>query len=180
MTKKNDVSIETEERSPMASLLMRLSQQRRIDTDIRSMAIMRRGVCTFDEKAGELVSGGASVGIMVNTPDGTMELPIVGREDSSKTTVPFGIIRESDGSLVFLTAARSDVYAILSDPRHNGLSPACTRLHNIAEEVLDKWPHSVPFIPMQQLINYPEPSKRVRGRVDEGGRIAISGTCIKF
>jgi hypothetical protein len=141
------------------------------------MGIMKRGVCTFNEKANELVSGGASVGVLVNTPDGTMELPIVGREDTSKSTVPLGIIREGDGSLVFLTAARSDVYVLLSDPRHNGLSPTCLRLHALAEEVIDKWPHSVPFIPTQQLIEAPEPSKKVRNRAEEGGRIAISGNC---
>lgn len=59
-----------------------------------------------------------------------------------KATVPFGIMREVDGSLVHLTAVKGDVFAILSDPRHDGLSPSCIKLSQLAQDAIDRWPYS--------------------------------------
>jgi hypothetical protein len=45
----------------------------------------------------------------------------------------------------------------------------------MSEELIDKWPHSVPFIPAENILNAPEPPKKPRNRAEEGGRIAIAG-----
>ena len=86
-------------KSPFASIALRLSKERRLNTILHSLAIMKRGVCTFPSKASGLISGGATVGVMVNSPDGNLDIPS-GKEDTSQMTTPLGIMKETDGNLI--------------------------------------------------------------------------------
>ena len=43
------------------------------------------------------------------------------------------------------------------------------------DDLIDKWPHSVPYIPVGDIIQAPAPAKKVRSRSEEGGRVAVSG-----
>ena len=70
---------------------------------------------------------------------------------------------------------KNDVFAILSDPKFNGYSPSCIRLKNLAEEIIDRWPYSVPYLSVNDIMAQPTPARKVRGRTEEGGRVAISG-----
>lgn len=169
-----DVDKDLEFRSPFTTLLMKTSKSYRMPVDIRSMGITKRGVCTFPAKATSLMNGGAAVGIMVNNADGTMELPS-GKEDVSNVSTPFGIVRESDGSLIQLVASRSDVYGILSDPQHDGFTPSCSQTKTLIDELADKWPHSVPHIPTDDIMRAPAPVNKIRSRSEDGGRVAVSG-----
>ena len=169
-----EVNKDLEFTSPFTTLLVKASKINRMPVDIKSMGVMKRGACTFPAKANMLVEGGAAVGVMVNSVDGTMELPS-GKEDVSQATVPMGIIRENDGSLMQLVSSKSDVFGMLTDPKQDGFTPSCNRIRTVIEDMIDKWPHSVPHVSIDDIIGAPAPSKRVRSRSEDGGRVAISG-----
>ena len=78
---------------------------------------------------------------MVNSADGSFELPS-GKDDTTKATVPLAVMREEDGHLVHLMAMRGDVFGMLTDPRHEGLSPNCLKLQAVIDGAIDKWPYS--------------------------------------
>lgn len=62
----------------------------------RTAAIMKRGICTFIEKAKTLGRGGADLGLVVNTEDAIVDLP-AGKEKTDECTTPFGVMRLSEG-----------------------------------------------------------------------------------
>ncbi len=43
---------------------------------------------------------------------------------------------QNEGELISITALKSEVLAVISDPHGLGLSPACTAVVNMAEEVI--------------------------------------------
>ncbi len=67
--------------------------------------------------------------------------------------------------------------AVLSESDSDGQSiGACDRVLSLAEDLIDKWPHSVPPIPSSQILQSKLPDQsRVRGLTEEGGRLALSG-----
>jgi hypothetical protein len=70
---------------------------------------------------------------------------------------------------------QSEVLVLISDPIY-GQSPACSSVQLLAEDILDRWAHSVPLVPLQKILAASAPRKDIlRGKADEGGRIAISG-----
>jgi len=57
-----------------------------------------------------------------------------------------------------------------------GMTSACSRLRDLAEDVLDNWPHSVPPMPLTEVISSKFSEKaKTRGVTEEGGRLAVSG-----
>jgi hypothetical protein len=36
---------------------------------------------------------------------------------------------------------------------NSGMSDACNRVMTIAEDLIDKWPHSVPYIETKKILN---------------------------
>jgi hypothetical protein len=69
---------------------------RRVPFQLRSAAIMKRGICTFVEKAKTLSSGGAELGLIVNTEDVLIDIP-AGKEKTNDCTVPVGMLKANDG-----------------------------------------------------------------------------------
>ena len=80
----------------MLSMLFQESFTRRIKLQIRSMAVMKRGVCTFVAKAKGLVKGVGDVGLLVNSDDTLMDMP-AGKEPTTECAQPLGLVREDDG-----------------------------------------------------------------------------------
>jgi hypothetical protein len=65
-----------------------------------SVAIMKRGICTFVEKAKNLVGGSADLGLVVNTEDEIVDMP-AGKEKTSECSVPIGMMKSSQGFFFF-------------------------------------------------------------------------------
>ncbi len=66
---------------------------------------MKRGECTFVEKAKSIVINGADIGLVVNTDNELIDLPS-GKEKTSECTAPFGLLKQEDGKIA--------IYKILS------------------------------------------------------------------
>mmetsp|Transcript_21535 Transcript_21535/g.31287 ORF Transcript_21535/g.31287 Transcript_21535/m.31287 type:complete len:870 (+) Transcript_21535:112-2721(+) len=174
LNSRGQVSEEIERMYPMQVLLSREAAERNIGLKSKSLSLMKRGSCTFVDKAKGLVSGGADLGVIINTDDTMIDIP-AGKENTTTCSVPLGIIKQKDGDLLHIAGMQNEVLAVVSDPQY-GVSPSCTRLVTLAEDVLDKWAHSVPHVKPQDVISFPSPSRdNLRGRAEEGGRIAISG-----
>lgn len=171
---KGKVSMDLERSSPMQVLLAREAEKRGLQVKVKSLSLLKRGTCTFVQKAKLLGTGNASIGIVVNTEDKIIDLP-AGKENTTQCTVPFSIIKQSDGELLQLAALQSEVLAVVSDPKY-GQSPSCTRLITMAEDILDRWAHSIPHVSVDTVMAARAPDKGdMRGTVDEGGRLAVSG-----
>jgi len=85
--------------SPFLSILLREAFQRRIIVEPRSLAIVKRGLCTFVEKAKLMVTGNANLGLVVNTDNEIIDMPS-GKEKTQECTVPFGMMRQNEGILI--------------------------------------------------------------------------------
>lgn len=149
---------ETEQVSTMFSLLIQESRSRNLFVEPRSLAIVKRGECTFVEKARGMMKAGAAAGLVVNTDNELIDMP-AGKEKVSDISMPLGIVREGDAALLHLAAKTNDVWVILSDSV-TGVSPACDRIVNLAEDLVDKWPHSVPALSSAQILQNKPPDVR--------------------
>lgn len=168
------VSKELEALSPMLSMLVYEGIRRKIAVKVKSMGLSRRGICTFVDKANNFVKGKADMGIIVNTDNSIIDMP-AGKEDTSKATAPMGIMKFSDGDLLMISSAEGEILATVSDPKY-GASPVCSRLVTMADDIIDRWAHSIPFVESQTVLSNPSSeNQQLRGDVDEGGRVAISG-----
>lgn len=148
--------------------------KKKIAIKVKSMGLMRRGICTFVQKANNFVKGGADMGIVVNTDNEIVEMP-AGKESTAKATAPMGLMRFSDGDLLMISNAKGEILATVSDPKY-GSSPVCTRLVTMADDIIDRWSHSVPHVDSKSVLSNPTSDNlQMRGEVDEGGRVAISG-----
>lgn len=163
----------TEELSPMMTMLVHEGIRERIPIKAKSIGIAKRGICTFVTRAINFAMGGSSIGIVVNTDDQLVDMP-AGRESTTAATVPTGIIRLSDGELMLISNSKSEVLATVSDPKY-GVSPVCTRLINLADDLIDRWSHSIPHVPVNSVILSKSNNNKLRGEIDEGGRVAIAG-----
>lgn len=146
---------------------------------VKTMELTRRGICTFVQKANNLAKGVADMGI-VNTDNEIKEMP-ASREDISKASMPMGLMRFSVGELLMISRAKGEILATVSDPKY-GTSPACSRLVTMADDIIDRWSYSVLHVDTQTVLSNPSSEdQQLRGEVDEGGRVAISGmNCWEF
>ncbi len=166
---------ETVDRYPMSSMLLRESQQNNIDIDFKSVAIVKRGVCTFVNKAVNIVSGGASLGLVVNTDDTSYNMP-AGKENTSNITSTIGLVKEKEGTVLFNEALKGEVLAVISsaDTGYAG----CSTVTAWTETILDSWPYNVPNYDLSDVLkkaHNPKKKVSIRGNADEGGRIVVSG-----
>ena len=160
---------------PMSSMLLRESQQYNFDIEFKSVAIVKRGVCTFVNKAVNIVNGGASLGLIVNTDDSLYTMP-AGKENTNTITNTIGLVKENEGTVLFNEALKGEVLAIVSaaDTGHTG----CSIVGTWAETILDSWPYSVPKYEIEDILkkaHHPKKKVSIRGNTDEGGRIVVSG-----
>lgn len=175
VSKNGEVSIDMEKASPMTVLMVKEAKKRNIVLKPKSLGLVKRGICTFPHKSRQFARGQADVGLIVNTEDIVIDIPL-GKEDAKLSTTPTGLIKQSDGELLQITAMQSEVLVLLSDPIL-GLSEACQQVLNMAETLIDKWAHSVPHVTSSTVLSYPLPTKKdARGKTDEGGRLAVSGS----
>lgn len=160
----------------MTKMLVRLARERGIGISPHSMAITRRGVCTFVDKAKTVASGKAEVGLVVNTDNEFLDLPS-GKESTDSCTSPFALVRDVDGRLVHMEALKaSELIAIVSSST-SAMTDACQQLQTLSEDIIDAWPHSVPPVSQQDLAKAvaTHTPLKTRGLADEGGRVALGG-----
>lgn len=163
---------EAEATHPMLSMLHQKSTPDK-GIEVRPMAIMKRGVCTFVDKAKGLARGGARLGLVVNTEGASVVDMPSGKEDTAPCTVPLAMVSEDNGALLQIAASYGEVLAILGDAE-DGPSPACQQALAIASGVVDRWPHSVPAISTADILQA-QPPAEIRSGAEEGGRMALSG-----
>ena len=189
---------------PMLLMLAREAEQRGVHFNIQSVALMRRGICTFVQKSDGLDKSGAKMGVIVNTEEGDKlgsDLP-AGKENTSNCKVPVAMANFTDLDLVYTHAGDRggvqatrlgtipEVYAISVGEDQ---SSSCNKMQSIFEDIMDAWPHSFPHFSVNEIL-YPnsppgtegdndivgnslqarEPFKQ-RKTIDEGGRLAVSG-----
>ncbi len=188
--------LELEKEFPMLLMLTREASIRGVQFALQPVAVAKRGICTFVQKAASFASNGAMLGLVVNTKEGDVdgaEMPR-GKEDTGMCKVPIAMANFSDAELLQAHAADRpnaapklpEIYALRDTHR---MTPSCKKLQSIIEDVVDAWPHSVPHIAVDDIL-YPEnkinkqsPGNSLQNReafkprktADEGGRIAISG-----
>jgi len=176
MSKSGFVNVDTEQRSQLFAMVLQevFTKQLKLATEPRSLAVVKRGLCSFVEKARVLGLGGANVGLVMNTDDEVLDM-LAGKEKTDDLHMPLALAKESDVNLIHLAAMTNDVWAILSESG-SGMSPACTRLLHLVEDIVDRWPHSVPFLSSSQILaSKPPDTTKLRGVTEEGGRLALSG-----
>lgn len=85
----------------MFSMLLQEAATRKITLEPRSLAIVKRGVCTFVEKARGMHGAGAHLGLVVNTDNELLDMP-AGKEKTAGCGTPVAIARDSDGTDIVL------------------------------------------------------------------------------
>ena len=83
---------DAERTNPMLSMLYQKSTPA-YGIELRSLAVMKRGVCTFVDKAKSLFQGHATVGLVVNNEGpNVVDMPS-GKEDTGMLTAPLSPCR---------------------------------------------------------------------------------------
>ena len=170
----NGFNDDLEKESPMFSLMLQEAYRRKIPLEPVPMAILKRGICSFAEKAKALVRGSAAVGMIVNMDDNYIDMPR-GKENIDNCTSPIGSLRQRDGELLqHEAAAPGETLAVISSYR--GHADVCVKTVSMIEEIIDKWSHSIPPMPSKDIFEVVPPGIDSRRKIaDEGGRIAVSG-----
>ncbi len=114
------------------------------------MPILKRGVCTFVQKASFVVEKGADFGILVNQNNELIDLP-AGKESTNDCTKPFAVTKESDTTLWFQAGYSNEILALISDPII-GYTSDCIQLQGLVEDILEKWAHSVPRMELSAIL----------------------------
>lgn len=168
---------DVQDKYPMAYLLAQAAASGDITIQTKSIAIAKRGICTFVDKVKKMVTGGADFGLVINTENVLLDMP-AGKENTSQCTIPTGSINEISGSMIYMTSSVSEVWAVLSSDTstERGLSEACRVVMNKSTDLLDRWPYSVPKLAPREILRSPPlDTTQVRKLADIGGRVAISG-----
>jgi hypothetical protein len=168
---------------PMLAMLLTLIHQRQLPSiQLAVLSMMRRGTCTFVEKA-RLVSSSSSssgYGILVNNEEVLADMPS-GKESTSSCQYPFSSARESDAHLIHSAAyAGNEILAVIKPSIMDSMQndDPCNPIQSLIDELLDHWPHSLPAIALDSIISAAgqhQNQQIVRSVADEGGRIAVSG-----
>lgn len=157
---RGHVDEDLEQQAPMLSLLLQQAYSQNIPISISSMAVVRRGGCTFVEKAKLISEHKAQVGLLVNSEDLLFDMP-KGKENTVNCTSPFGAMSER-GILLLHAAMRQEVLAIVSSPEGSSSSTAttgyalstnCMRAKSLVNELLNHWAHSNPPIPISAILS---------------------------
>lgn len=160
-----------EEHSRFLALLMQQSLLKKEPIVMQPGALMKRGVCTFVEKAKGVVQHGGALGLVVNTEPELPDLP-AGKEKTGDCTAPFGGMRFDEANFLQLAAsqhhhndrANEDVFAVLSSadkqaPGVQATDAACDRVIQLAEDIMDRWPHSIPALTASEVLKIKPPDQ---------------------
>ena len=156
--------------------------------ELRTASLMKRGVCTFVDKASVVGKEGAQLGLMVNTDDELLDLP-KGRENTQDLNDIFATLRASEGGMIHLSTMLGtsnddntpnipqEVLAVVSSEDEDEIQTgACGYIRDITEDIVNRWPHSVPAMPLDTIFETnADTYSNVRGERDEGGRVAVAG-----
>jgi hypothetical protein len=143
--------------SQFLAMLLQNAFTKRVLIEPRSIAMMKRGECTFVEKAKLTASNGADVGLVVNNDNEMIDLPS-GKEKTTECTAPFGLMKQEDGHFLHLASRTNEVWAIISDSTM-GMSTSCDKVASLVEDLIDRWPHSVPPIPTTKILQSKPPDQ---------------------
>lgn len=80
----------------MLALVLNEAYRSQLPIRLHSMTTMKRGGCTFVDKAKNLAKYAVDYGVLVNSEETLIDMP-AGKENTSSCTTPFAITRESDG-----------------------------------------------------------------------------------
>jgi hypothetical protein len=138
----------------MLAALLQEAFMRKVSVEPRSVAIMKRGECTFVAKAKSLKAGGAHLGIVVNTDNEIIDMPS-GKESTADCSVPFAMMKNEDAHFLHIAARTNEIWGIVYDT----MTPACEKTQLLAEDLVDKWPHSVPPLSVQTILKNRPPDQ---------------------
>eukprot|EP01035_Chromulina_nebulosa_P018298 gene18298-23981_t len=113
-------------------------------------------------------------GLMVNNDNTLTDLPS-GKESTNTCNIPFAVARENEASLIHLSAITNEVLGFVYSSS-TGLTSHCVRVQSLVDELLDLWPHTVPYLSIDQLSEENSPvMSEIRRLSEDGGRLALSG-----
>ena len=174
--KSLDVNKEDKEEFPMLAMIASKATKLGIKFQMRNMSVMKRGLCTFVQKAKNVAQSSVFSGLVVNKDDELLDMP-AGKEDTSNCSSLMMHSRVSDAGMLQVATATSQVelLSVLS-PTAPDLSDRCEDIRGLAEDIIDRWQHSIPPISTDEILSpgatVPD---LVRSMKDEGGRVAVSG-----
>lgn len=169
------------------ALLLQESFVRKATIDLRSAGVAKRGVCTFVDKARGMSQRGAQLSVVVNTDNELIDAPAGKSDKTGDVTAPFGLLRSDDGSFVNLAAKTQDVFFVVKPLHdddvdfHGGVAlrasmQACEAVAQAAEDLVDRWPHSVPSLSIADVLKF-KPPDQVRRCVVHAARAASRLIC---
>lgn len=135
---------------PMTFFIIEEARRAKINFKLLVMPIMKRGVCTFVQKASTIAEKGADFGILVNQNDDLIDLPS-GKEATNDCTKPFAIAKDTDTSLWIQAGITNEILTVISDPII-GYTSDCIQVQGLVEDLLEKWSHSLPRIELQTIL----------------------------
>ena len=135
---------------PMTFFIIEEARRAKINYKLLVMPIMKRGVCTFVQKASIISEKGANFGVLVNQNDDLIDLP-AGKETTNDCTKPFAITKDSDTALWLQAGLTNEILAVISDPII-GYTSDCIQLQGLVEDILEKWSHSLPRMELQAIL----------------------------
>jgi len=186
--------------SPMLAMLLQESQRRQVGIDLQPLLLMKRGICTFVDKAVLGTRAGAAAVVIVNTEDALMDLP-AGKEPTGEVLVPVAVARGNETTLTLMASKQgpvmaaaaagaagigdesgftipsemNEILAVLSDPIE-GITSVCQRALQIIEDTVQDWPHSQPPMTVRQIVSAQNTHTTTpRGNTEDGGRVAVGG-----
>lgn len=167
------------------ALLLQESFIRKAQIDVRSAVIAKRGVCTFVDKAILMSQQGAQLGLVVNADNELLDAPAGKSDKPEMATAPLALLRQDDGLFLHLSALAQNVFFTVK-PAYNldtdrsesrRILELCETVVQTAEDVLDRWPHSIPDLSLSQILAFKPPDQsKVRGLTEEGGRLVLAGS----
>lgn len=146
-----------ESQYPMVSYILQEAKRDRISVRLKSMITVKRGTCTFVEKARHIAQLGGDMGLMINTGEDLVDMPR-GKENVTLCTSTMASCRESDGQWLHMSASYQEVLGVIADPVL-GYTGDCIRLQLLLEDLLDHWPHSIPSMSLKEILQFPPPAK---------------------
>lgn len=152
------------------ALLLQESFVRKTAVDLRTAGIAKRGVCTFVDKARGMSQRGAQLSLVVNTDNELIDAPAGKSDKTADVVAPFGLLRNDDGSFLNLAAKTQDVFFVVKPLHdddidfHGGAAlraslQACESVSQAAEDLVDRWPHSVPALSIAEVLKFKPPDQ---------------------
>ena len=94
-------TLQLEESMPMLVLIAQEAARRKLVLSVRTIAVLKRGVCTFVEKTRIAQDGKAHFALVVNSEDDVSDMP-AGKENTTECITPAAIAAESSGACTYI------------------------------------------------------------------------------